>query len=153
MIMMTDIIKPCPTIAALRYWMFVILTISSCEDKVITKNTQEMVLAKLASAWQCERATVDGVDRTNIYPGLRITFDAKTYTTANGSPIFMPSGTWNFVNEVATRVTLDGHLQADIKFVTDDILELSLQWDRFSFEPGRLKSVTGNHVFRLQRIP
>ena len=139
--------------SVLGWGLALILCLSACDKEKVEKKTPDPGSASLTSAWQVETVTVDGVDQTAIYAGFRIAFDAKTYTSINGSPIFAPSGTWVFANEAGTRVVLDGFLDTDIKFVTDDILELSLQWDQFTFEVGRTKSVWGRHVFKLNRLP
>ena len=131
----------------------VILCLSGCDQETVEKTPQDPDTVSLISAWQCESVTVDGVDRTTIYAGLCITFNTETYATINGSPIFTESGTWVFANEARTRLVLDGFLDINIKFVTDDILELSLQWDQFTFEVGRTKSVGGSHVFIFNRLP
>ena len=116
-------------------------------------SPQETVTAQLtsATAWQSLVVTVDGVDRSDVYKDFSITFGKTTYTTQSGSPIWKASGTWAFANAEATKMKLDGNIDVEINFISTDILELSLQWNEDTFEPGRINSVKGKNKFKLKK--
>ena len=116
-------------------------------------SPQETVTTQLtsAAAWQSPVVTVDGVDKSDVYKDFSITFGKNTYTTQSGSPIWKASGTWAFANAEATKMKLDGNIDVEINFISTDILELSLQWNEDTFEPGRINSVKGKNKFKLKK--
>ena len=116
-------------------------------------SPQETVTTQLtsAAAWQSPVVTVDGVDKSDVYKDFSITFGKNTYTTQSGSPIWKASGTWAFANAEATKMKLDGNIDVEINFISTDILELSLQWNEDTFEPGRVNSVKGKNKFKLKK--
>ena len=116
-------------------------------------SPQETVTAQLtsATAWQSPVVTVDGVDKSDVYKDFSITFGKSTYTTVSGSPVWKASGTWAFTNAEATMMKLDGVTDVEINFISTDILELSLQWNANTFEPGRVNSVKGKNKFKLKK--
>lgn len=116
-------------------------------------SPQETVTTQLtsAAAWQSPVVTVDGVDKSDVYKDFSITFGKTTYTTQSGSPIWKASGTWAFANAEATKMKLDGNIDVEINFISTDILELSLQWNEDTFEPGRINSVKGKNKFKLKK--
>lgn len=129
-----------------------IVMLISCK-KNDPPSPQETVTAQLtsAAAWQRPLVTVDGVDHSDVYKDFSITFGKNTYTTQSGSPIWKASGTWAFVNEEATLMKLDGITDVEINSISTDILELSLQWNEDTFEPGRVNSVKGKNKFKLKK--
>ena len=116
-------------------------------------SVQETVTTQLtsAAAWQSPVVTVDGVDKSDVYKDFSITFGKNTYTTQSGSPIWKASGTWAFANAEATKMKLDGNIDVEINFISTNILELSLQWNEDTFEPGRINSVKGKNKFKLKK--
>ena len=116
-------------------------------------SPQETVTTQLtsAAAWQSPVVTVDGVDKSDVYKDFSITFGKTIYTTQSGSPIWKASGTWAFANAEATKMKLDGNIDVEINFISTDILELSLQWNEDTFEPGRINSVKGKNKFKLKK--
>ena len=116
-------------------------------------SSQETVTAQLtsAAAWQSSVVTVDGVDRSDVYKDFSITFGKNTYTTQSGSPIWKASGTWAFANAEATKMKLDGVTEVEINSISADLLELTIQWNQDTFEPGRINSVKGKNKFKLKK--
>lgn len=138
------------TSASLVIAMVVMLT--DCK-KDETPSAQEAVTTQLtsAAAWQNPVVTVDGVDKSDVYKDFSITFGKGTYTTKSGSPIWKASGTWAFTNAEATKMKLDGATEVEINSVSTDLLELSIQWDQDTFEPGRVNSIKGKNKFKLKK--
>lgn len=101
----------------------------------------------IAHPWNLSSATVDGVDKTSTYTGLSITFSKTNYTATNGAPIWPTSGTWEFTDKKASGFIRNDDLVVEILEATSTSLKLSFSWDATTFEPGRTKSVGGNHVF------
>ena len=116
-------------------------------------SVQETVTTQLtsAAAWQSPVVTVDGVDKSDVYKNFSITFGKTTYTTVSGSPIWKASGTWAFTNAEATKMKLDGATEVEINSLSIDLLELSIQWNQDTFEPGRINSIKGKNKFKLKK--
>ena len=116
-------------------------------------SVQETVTTQLtsAAAWQSPVVTVDGVDKSDVYKDFSITFGKNTYTTQSGSPIWKASGTWAFANAEATKMKLDGVTEVEINSISADLLELTIQWNQDTFEPGRINSVKGKNKFKLKK--
>lgn len=124
----------------------------SC-GKEDTSTEQELVTKILTSAeaWQNPEVTVDGVDYSDLYKDFSITFTESAYTTVGGAPVWAASGSWKFLNEEATLLKLDDSREVEIGSISDDILELSLQWEENTFEQGRVNSVKGKQKFKLKK--
>lgn len=133
--------------------LFIILATSISCNKDDTPTAQEQITKTLtsATAWQNPVVTVDGVDHSDVYKDFSITFGKNTYTTQSGDPVWKTSGSWAFANEEATLLKLDGASEVEINSITSDVLELSLQWNEDSFEPGRVTSVKGKNKFKLKK--
>lgn len=133
----------------------IVLTVSlgSGCNKDNQPTAQELVTSILTSAeaWQNPEVSVDGVDYSDLYKDLSITFTESAYTTVGGEPVWAASGTWKFLNEEGTMLKLDETREAEINSISDDILELSFQWDENTFEPGRVNSVKGKQKFKLKK--
>ena len=140
-------------LAAVAFLVVAMVVILNGCKKDDPPSPQETVTAQLtsAAAWQSLVVTVDGVDRSDVYKDFSITFGKSTYTTVSGSPIWKASGTWAFANAEATKMKLDGNIDVEINFISTDILELSLQWNEDTFEPGRINSVKGKNKFKLKK--
>ena len=132
--------------------MAIVSILNGCK-KEDPPSAQETVTAQLtsAAAWQSPVVTVDGINYSDVYKDFSITFGQNTYTTQSGNPIWLPSGTWAFTNEEATLLKFDGTMDVEINSITTDFLELTVQWDKNTFDPGRVNSVKGKHQFKLKK--
>lgn len=134
--------------------IWVLSSLTGCKKNNDPAPTeQERVIAVLtsAAAWQSPIVTVDGVDHSDLYKDFSITFSKSTYTSTAGAPVWKPSGAWVFINAEATLMKLDDAQEVEIKILPDDFIELSLQWDQDTFEPGRVYSVKGKQKFKLKK--
>lgn len=121
------------------------------EDSTSIDRERVTVMLTSAEAWDSPEVTVDGVDYSDIYKDFSITFTESAYTTVGGAPVWAASGTWKFLNEEATLLLLDDTREVEINSISDDILELSFQWNENTFEPGRVNSVKGKQKFKLKK--
>lgn len=129
-----------------------LIVLSACKEETpLTAQEQVTVLLTSAAAWQDPIVTVDDVDQSEVYKDFAITFTNTNYTSVNGSPVWKSAGTWVFKDEAAQVVILDGIQEVEIASISNELLELSLQWEEDTFEPGRIRSVKGKNKFKLKK--
>ena len=92
---------------------------------------------------------VDGVDKTNLYSGLILQFDDKSYESTEGDPFFNPIGTWQSLSTINT-IEFDGSLQSEFKVVSEDVVRFTFEWDETIFGGGRLSSIEGTHEIEMR---
>lgn len=138
--------------AAWALLIICLLSFQAC-DKDETPTAQQLVTEKLlaAAAWQAPVVTVDGVDRSDVYKDLSITFRESTFSTVAGAPIWPAEGPWHFIDDEATRIQISDKFEAELNSVDDEFLELSLTWESDTFESGRKTSVKGKHKIKLKK--
>jgi hypothetical protein len=111
-------------------------------------SASEVMTKKLtAHPWTLSSAMVDGNDQTTLYDGLVITFTKTGFTTTNGGVVWPASGNWEFIDKNATGIIRNDDLEVAITEATKTTLKLTFTWSKTTFEPGRVKSIDGNHVF------
>lgn len=120
--------------------------ISSCGGDE-PSATELMTKKLIVHPWILSSATVDATDKTSTYSGLSITFTKTGFTATNGLPVWPTSGTWEFTDKKGSEFITNDDLVVEIVQATSTTLTLSFSWDVTTFEPGRTKSVDGNHVF------
>lgn len=132
---------------------FAVIVFATGCKKDTPLTPQEQVTAQLTSAeaWEKPTVTVDGVDYTEHFANFSLKFGKNTYTSTEGEPIWLPSGTWTFGNEEGTLMIVDGSMEVEIISINDEVLEISFQGTEDSFEPGRKKSIIGRIIIRLLR--
>jgi len=98
--------------------------------------------------------TVDGVDVTqDLFKDFTITFTADQILTTGKTPVFLRQDTWRFKDNTA-KVILRGMDDKEIlvESVTENALQLSLQWDQTTYEEGgRTRSIPGKIVFFMNK--
>lgn len=109
--------------------------------------TEVMTKKLIAHPWQLSSASVDAADKTSLYSGLGITFTKTGFAASNGLPVWPASGTWTFTDKSATAIIRNDDLEVEITELTKTSLKLTFTWNKNTFEPGRIKSVDGVHVF------
>ncbi len=113
-------------------------------------SKQDEVKAKLTSpTWKLQSVTVDGTDKTSIYKDLSLKFSATGFTSSNGGVVWPATGTWTFTSAEATAIKRDDGLEVTLQEVTDTSLKLGLAWSKTTLGPGRIESVSGQHVFNF----
>lgn len=127
-------------------------TFMSCGEDGPSVSKESEVRAKLISAqWKIDEVEVDGSDQSDVYADLKLTFTSTGYTSINGGVIWPASGTWTFTTKEANSITRNDGLQIEIEEITDTMLKLALSWDETTIGPGRVRSVSGQHVFTFNK--
>lgn len=143
---------------SLKYSILVLLSIvamlSSCKnDEDAAPSEQERVTEMLTAGgtWTLSSAKVDGTERSDIYAGLTINFTSTGFTTTNGGELWPASGTWHFESGSDDTIVFDNGMTVTVTSVSEDELHINFEWTEHTFEPGRLKSIPGEHVFVFTR--
>ena len=141
---------------ALAYLLLAIVTLtglfasckSSSGDPAPVVSKEDEVSALLTSAtWKMSSVTVDGTDKTSIYKDLKLTFTSAGFTSVNGGAVWPASGTWDFTSAEATSIKRNDGVEVTLQEVTNTGLKLALTWSKNTLGPGRIESVSGQHVF------
>lgn len=123
----------------------------------------EKVLVNLvASAWKVKSVTVDGTDRSSLFPGLTISFSSSastngkptafsgSFTSTNGGQVWPASGNWTITDPTTGALLSRGDgVAIQLTEATEASLKMTLTWNRNTFGPGRTKSVKGQHIFTM----
>ncbi len=129
----------------------VITQLTSCGSKDPAPSAQDQVRSNMTSGvWKVQSVTVDGVDKTSVYPGLTLQFTATTYTSANGKPVWATSGTWEFTSTDGTTIKRDDNIEVTV-LATTTSLKLTLNWPTGTLGGGRVGSVKGINVFTFTK--
>ena len=113
-------------------------------------SKQDEVRALLTSAtWKMQSVTVDGTDKSIIYKDLSLKFSASGFTATNGGAVWPASGSWTFTSAEATAIKRDDGLEVKLQEITNTSLKLALTWSKTTLGPGRVESVSGQHLFSL----
>ena len=143
----TSITSKVATFMLLVGMIFLFVFLASCGGD--SASASEVNTKKLtAHAWKVSSVTVNSTDQTALYTGMTLSFTNTNYSTTNADPVWT-SGTWTFADSKATIIMRNDGLEASIVELTDATLKLSLTWNKNTFEPGRVSSISGNHVFTL----
>lgn len=140
-------------------WLFLLaicvcmtLQLSSCKEEI---SAEEEFLNKVSGTWKASTVgvTVDGVAVNGAFQNFSITIkNDATYTTVNGNgPIWPASGKITVVansSSVGFELMRSDGVDVAIQQFTDTKLVLALQ---YTDPNGRIRSVSGNYVFDLQK--
>jgi hypothetical protein len=122
--------------------------------------TQKEIVTELlvagGSSWSAGSGggiTVDGVDvTTDLFTGFSIKFSGNTLTTTGETPVWLRTDTWTFKDDAATAIIRgQDNKEVAITNVSDTELKLTLQWDKTTYEGGRVRSIPGTYVFTLKK--
>jgi hypothetical protein len=142
----SKLVKKTLSFVVLIALVFAFVLLAGCKGD--DPSASEIMTNQLTvNTWKVSSVTVDGTDQTSLFTNMTLTFTSASYTTANGGVVWPSSGTWTFTDKTATSIVRNDDLEIDITEVTANSLKLSLTWARNTFEPGRISSVAGNHVF------
>jgi hypothetical protein len=121
--------------------------LQSCDGDDSNISEKERALGQLTTGiWTLESATVDGVDKTSIYSGLKLKFSSNSYTAQDGGALWAANGTWDFEAESTNIIVRDDGLRIAVTKMTVDTLEISFIWNSTTYGSGRSSSITGMHV-------
>lgn len=143
--------KPLLTALVSLTLLAVITQLTSCGGSDPAPSAQDQVKSKMVSGlWKIQTVTVDGVDKTSVYPGLTLQFTATAYTSANGKPVWPTSGTWEFTSTDGTTIKRDDNIEVTVE-ATTTTLKLTLNWPTNTLGGGRVESVKGINVFTFTK--
>ncbi len=141
---------------ALYKYIIVILVLSiglSCGGDDAPPSAQEMAFERLSGSWDLTQGgsiVVDGVDASLNFPGFSLSFTDGGYNTTNAGDLFKASGTWDWADQDAQRISLD-----DGKLVT--IITLTEESFVFTFEFGGggqanlVNGTSGNYTISVNK--
>ena len=113
------------------------------------QKNEKILTSSVTSGWSVQSVMVDGVDDTSIYSKLKLSFTEGSFTATNGDPIWPASGTWKFTDDSGQTIQRGDGLIIGVDEITSTTLTLSLTWTETTLGPGRVKSTSGKHVFKL----
>lgn len=120
---------------------------SGCKKNAPQLETDRAKKLLTSGTWVIESVTIDGVGNTDMYAGLTLTFTGTSYTAAHGGLVWPASGTWSFADETGKRMLRGDDLMINVREISATQLVLELQWTSTTFGPGRVSSISGEHVF------
>lgn len=100
-----------------------------------------------SGTWIIQSVTIDGVDNTDMYAGLTLTFTNSGFTVTNAGVVWPSTGVWTFPDETGKRILRGDDLLIEVREINDSRLVLALNWTSTTFGPGRISSISGEHVF------
>lgn len=118
------------------------------------KKNQEILTSAGSSGsggWKAQSVLVDGVDDTSIYSNLKLSFSDTEFASTNGGSVWPTSGTWKFTDDSGQTIERGDGLLIGVDEITSNSLTLSLTWTETTLGPGRIKSTSGKHVFKLKK--
>lgn len=128
--------------------VFTTIVFSSCKTDEVSPTERNRNLLK-SGTWSVSYVKVDGVDRSDLFKGLKLTFSDQEVTAENGGPIWGTTLSWLFTDNTAREFTLGSVQVVSINELTSSSLNITLIWDKTTLDGGRLQSVEGLHEFQF----
>jgi hypothetical protein len=115
----------------------------ACDEEggggALAVSDRQQQLDRLLRTWRVEQVAYEGVDVTEDFVDLTITFVSNnTWTATNGAPVFGNGGTWQLDEENLSRLLLDG--TETVLTISPDVRLLRLE---FMLTGGSIGSRTG----------
>jgi hypothetical protein len=130
--------------------LFLVIFLACSCKKDQPPTALDIFKKQLIVAWKINSASLDGKDVTSYYPNLTITFDATSFSTANGvMPLWKP--TMNFSIEGTSapfHIVREDGIDMTVVSVDGSKLILEFQYDAAKLG-GRTQSVSGNYHFEF----
>ena len=96
--------------------------------------------------WKIQGVTIDGVSNNTLFAGLTVAFTSGSFATTNGEPVWSSTGTWTKGSDNNSIVRNDGVIVRIVN-ITESSATLTLNWGKTTLGGGKIRSVSGNHVF------
>jgi hypothetical protein len=125
-----------------------VVLMSGCGAEQAETETERVNRLLANGKWSLQDAVVDGVNQTDVYSGFTVTFTTAGFTTTNGEVIWPASGTWT-LNDGANALTRNDNLVVTIDELSETKLVMGFINSETTFEPGRVRSVGGDHTFTM----
>jgi hypothetical protein len=129
--------------------LFLMMLVSqSCSNDTQPKTNRIRSLLS-SGEWKLSSVVVDGIDRTQVYADLALTFTETAIIVKNRNEVWPENQTWKFTDDSETFIARSDGLQIRIEEISETALKLSLTWTHTTFGGGRSASIKGVHVFSL----
>lgn len=126
-----------------------LVLLQSCKKDDVTPGEEDVFKGKISKTWKVKKVTVDGVDVTNSFNNLTVTFRADgSYVVTNSvAPIWPANGTFKIVKSGDEfNIQRNNGLTVDVTSLTDSGMILELL---YTASAGRVKEVTGRYKFEM----
>jgi hypothetical protein len=136
-----------------------VLALSACKKDDAKPTEQQRIttlLTKGTGKWIPSASggvTVEGLDVTeDLFKDFTITFTADKLFTTGTTPVFLREDTWHF-KDGNTSIIIRGQddKEISIEAISENALQLSLEWDQTTYEEGRQRSIPGTVVFAMSK--
>jgi hypothetical protein len=142
----------------LTYWAIIltILMFQSCGNDpapaiLESDKVKELLLNAATNPWTMQSVTVEGVDQSSFYNGLKVYFNITTFTATNGGAVWPASGSWGFTGTNGKAIERSDGLVVNIDTIESNKLILTLTWSTITYGPGRASSIIGKHIFTFSK--
>lgn len=130
-----------------------VLTFGCAPDEPQTPEAIALAFEKLAGEWtlgQTGSIKLDGTDVSANYPGFSLSFTDGTYNTTNAGELLPSSGTWEWADQEAQRVTLDGTLDVELLTLTETRFTFTFDHTTGTDRPV-VAGYNGTYVIRVSK--
>lgn len=139
----------CMTLVAILLNLFFL---AGCRNDDSPQLETDRIRELLTSGtWTVESVSIDGVDKTDMYAGLAVTFTNSGFTVTNGGMVWPGSGAWTFADDTGKRLLRSDDIMMDVREINESRLVLAFTWNSTTFGPGRVSSLSGEHVFTFHK--
>ena len=131
-----------------------LLLIQSCgPDEPQTPEAIELAFQKPSGEWtlgQTGKIVLDGIDVSANYPGFSLSFTNGTYNTNNAADLLPSTGTWEWADQEARSVLLDGTLEVTLTVLTETRFTFTFDHTTGINRPVRA-GYNGNYVITVNK--
>lgn len=122
-------------------------SLASCKKDDPMPETERVKELLKTNTWRIQSVTIDNTDQTALFTGLTLKFTDTNYSTTNGGVVWPASGAWEFTDDTAEKILRSDGVEIRVEEVTATSLKLGLTRTSGTLGPGRVKSLSGNHLF------
>ena len=134
-----------------------IISCDSFEDGGTSFTDLEFQRQSLIRTWLNDDVILDNVNVTSEFQDFGISFNEdNTWTAVNGNPIFLGSGTWDFVPGDLNKLNMGNDIIIDIRFTIDrsqgNTLTMFFDTNGRAIGSGRAFGLTGDYTMKFSSI-
>ena len=119
------------------------------DDSPDEPTAQELAFEILAGQWTLSNGgsiLLDGRDVSGNYPGFALSFTDGSYQTTNAGELFNATGTWTWVGDSDSMISVDDGKQLIIQTLSANQLSFSFQ---LTGSGGDAAGIAGSYVVTL----
>lgn len=110
-------------------------------------ESQKATTLLTSGGWSIQTVLVDGVDKSTIYPSLKVSFTATGFSATNGGLIWPATGTWRFTDDSGKTISRGDGVSITLNEISSTKMIMSFSWSKTTLGSGREASISGQHVF------